>query len=45
MHTPLQLREQVLLVAAIVGLEDQGTRRRFAIVGQVEPVADFIVQP
>jgi len=24
-HTPLQLREQVLLVAAIVGLEDQGT--------------------
>ena len=41
----LQLRDQVLLVAPVVGLEHQLACGGLAVVGQVEPIADLVEQP
>src|SRR3954447_16887526 len=44
MGTPLELRDQVLLVPAVVGLEDQLPAGPLPVVGQVEPPADLVEQ-
>src|SRR5271163_537597 len=45
MHTCLELRNQVLLIAAIVGLEDDVVGRGRAVVGDVKKVAVLLAQP
>ena len=45
MHAALELRDQVLLVTAIVGREHDLLGRRFAIVGDIEEVAILLEQP
>src|SRR5512135_3123840 len=45
MHPAFELRDQVLLIATVVGLEDQTSRGGLPVVGQVEPMADLVEQP
>ena len=43
-HTVLELRDQVLLIAAVIRLENNVGGRKVAVVGDVEEIPDIVEQ-